>query len=134
MSSNQRGDVDRPITLPPQPLFPYHDSGTMGNDHDRIVLLEGQMSEMRNAVATMSGMMGKLNDQVTEIARDTKEIREIWIESRGAFRLFRRAAAVVKAVFTYLVLPVGVVCGAVYAWTHHGKAPEWLSSLLEIVK
>ena len=47
------------------------------NDHDRVVILEGQMTDMRAAVATMTAIMEKLNEQVSEIARDTKEIREI---------------------------------------------------------
>ena len=92
------------------------------------------MTEMRAAVATMTAIMGKLNDQVSEIARDTKEIREIWIESRYAFKVLKRLASLARAILTYVVLPVGLVCGAAYAWAHNGKAPEWLAVLLEVLK
>lgn len=81
---------------------------------------------MENAVRALQGQLD-LNTKLTvSIADDTSELRAIFAEARGAFRLFRRVMAVIKAV----ALPLAILCAALILWKT-GKLPAWYT---EVVK
>ena len=71
---------------------------------------------------------------VDKVANDTQELRELWSEARGAFRLFTRLVSFGRAFIKFVVLPVALLLAAVYAWVHEGKAPTWLHATADMVE
>lgn len=89
------------------------------SDHERVSMLE---------------ILNRNEALIEKVADDTQELRELWTEARGAFRLFTRLMAGGRWVVKFVVLPLAVLLAAIYAWVHEGKAPTWLHSIAEIIE
>jgi hypothetical protein len=101
---------------------------------ERVMSLERRMDSGDRERLSIIEML-QVNKQLVEsVSNDTQQIREFWTEARGAFRLFTKIMAVVRWVFKFIVVPVVLLFVAVYAWTHDGKAPNWLHTFIDIVE
>jgi hypothetical protein len=100
---------------------------------ERLAALENRMNISDHERQSMLEILISNRTMVEKIANDTEEIREIWSEARGAFRLFTRLVSAGRWFVKFVVLPVAVLLAAVYAWVHEGKPPSWLRPIAEIV-
>jgi len=96
------------------------------NDHDRIAALELRAEQMES-------ILKAVQSDVKRIADDTDQIVKFWGEARSAFKLFNTLATIARAFFTWVVLPVALVCAALYAWKT-GAPPQWLSILMRALE
>jgi type IV secretory pathway TrbL component len=96
------------------------------NDHDRIAALERRAEQLETIIAAVQ-------KDVARIANDTDQIVSLWNEARSAFKLFNTLATLARAFVTWVVLPVALVCAALYAWKT-GAPPQWLSILMRALE
>jgi hypothetical protein len=106
----------------------------MMTHEDRIQDLERRMDTSDRERQSMLELLRSNNDTITQVANDTQELRQLWSEARGAFRLFARLVALGRWVVKFVVLPLAFLLAALYAWTHEGKAPTWLHSITDMVE
>lgn len=101
---------------------------------DRVEELERRMDTSDRERMSMLALLERNQETIEQVANDTQELRELWTEARAAFRLFSRLVSVGRWLVKFVVLPVALLLGALYAWTHEGRPPAWLHSITRIVE
>ena len=100
----------------------------------RISILERRADTSDRERMSMMSVLEENTRTLMEIVNDTREIRQIWAEARGTFRLFARIVYGIRWTIKYVVLPLVLLLVAIYAWTHEGQAPNWMRSLVKIME
>jgi hypothetical protein len=101
---------------------------------DRIEDLERRMDTSDRERMSMLALLERNQETIEQVANDTQELRELWTEARGAFRLFARLVALGRWIVKFIVLPLAFVLSALYAWTHEGRPPAWIHSITDMVE
>lgn len=69
-------------------------------------------------------------DLTRQVAADTADLRDIWKDTKAAFRMFNILMQFFWGSVKYVVIPVAGVAAVGYMITHEGRLPEWFKSLL----
>jgi len=99
--------------------------------NDRVEILERRMDASEHERLSMLDTVNNACALLETVERDTEEMREIWSEARGAFRLFTRLMAAAQWTLKFLVLPVAAVLVAIFALGR--QPPAWLEALRRVV-
>jgi len=100
---------------------------------ERLAALERRMDTSEHERQSMIDLLIDNRTMMEKVSNDTAELRELWSEARGAFRLFTRLVSFGRWFVRFVVLPVALLLAAVYAWVHEGRPPSWLRPIAEIV-
>lgn len=120
--------------MSPTPQSEDDHSARLAVVETRLSTVEGTLGLFRRESDDMKKTINETAAKVDEIGRDTKEIVFYWSEARSAFRLFNRLAWLMRGFIKFVVLPMAVLLAALYAWTHGGQAPSWLTQLLKVIE
>jgi hypothetical protein len=101
---------------------------------NRLAALERRMDTSDHERQSMLDILRENSQTIEKVANDTEELRELWSEARGAFRLFTRLVSFGRTFVRFVVLPVALLLAAIYAWVHEGRPPTWLRSVADIVE
>jgi hypothetical protein len=101
---------------------------------ERVMNLERRMDANDGERLSIIGMLQENKQMIARVSDDTQELRELWTEARGAFRLFARLVALGRWIVKFVVLPMAFLLAALYAWTHEGRPPAWLHSITDIAE
>lgn len=96
---------------------------------ERLTQLERRMDASDHERHSMLEVINRTSELVETVARDTEEMREIWSEARGAFKLFTRLMAAIQWTIKFLVLPVVAILVALFALGREGHPPAWLEAI-----
>jgi hypothetical protein len=99
-----------------------------------VICLRDEVGDLKARVTGVEEGLSENTQLTSQIAGDTKFLRELLSEARGAIRFLCRIAQAWRFLLRYVVLPALAFVLLLYYFTHGYQFPEWFKGLAEWLK